>query len=216
MNGQQIVDAVVNEGGFDTSSTGIDRATVAGWVADRYRDLVVRAKWLMAIQTIATTVAQQADYALSDSIVEVEELKVGGMRYSAIGVEEMWDLDAARLELKPGFGGVFAPTYDAAGVTKLSLFPEPVTAGDAIDALVVLPPADFTDSSSFAPAVPTDFHRKLVDGAIAEGLAKIDERLNEATFYEQRWEATVEALARRKRSRVAQPVTTLRVSRRPR
>lgn len=216
MNGQEIVDAVVDEGGFDTSSTGIDRATVSGWVADRYRDLVVRARWRMAIQTIATTIAGEADYSLSDDVVEVDELKVNGTRYSAIGVEEMWDVDASLLGLKPGFGGVFAPTYDSTGATSIRLHPEPTTAGEDIDGLVVLQPVAFEDSSSFALAIPADFHRKLARGAIADGLALIDERLQEASVYEQEWEATVDALSRRKRSRVAQPVTTLRVSRRPR
>lgn len=216
MTGQEIVDAVIEEGGFDTSSTGIDRATVSGWVSERYKDLVVRAKWRMAITTIATTVSGEANYPLDDAIVEVDEIKVGGVRYSAVGVEEMWDIDSALLELKPGFGGVFAPTYDDQGNTSIRLNPQPVTAGTVIAGLVVLQPAPFQDASSFTPAIPADLHRKLVDGAIAEGLAKVDERLNEAGFYEGRWEQTVDALSRRKRSRVSQPVTRLRVTRRPR
>ncbi len=92
MTGKEVIDAVVLEGGFDTSSTGVTRATVVGWVLHRYRVMVARSKWRMLRSELGPTVAAQGLYTLPDTAVDVEQLYVDGRPYARVGSSELFEL----------------------------------------------------------------------------------------------------------------------------
>lgn len=216
MNGQAIVDAVILEGGFDTSSTGVTRATVVGWCRERYADLVVRARWYMETRQLAVTAAGEPTYLIPDEVVEVDVVRIGSRRWERVGPAEMFDLEGSDLGLSSDRAGVFAPWWDSSGSEGIRLWPAPTAAGVVIEALCSLQPPEFQDASSWSPLIPADMHRRVVDGAVAEGMRVIEERQDAAAGYEARFEGAVEALRMRKNSRIGSGPQRLLVFRRPR
>lgn len=217
MTGADIVDAVVSEGGFDTSASGVARTVVTGWCKARYDDLVIRARWRMAIVALGPTVAAEPDYALPDTTVEAESLRVDSSRpWARVGLTDVWSLETGDTILAALTPGVFGPYFDDAGASFVRLYPTPESAGLAIDALCAVAPVTFADSASFTPIVPIDFHRDLVRGATADGKRLVFGQQAEADADDAWWETRVEALRRRKLSRVGQGPQQLVVTRRPR
>ncbi len=202
MTGKEVIDAVVLEGGFDTSSTGVSRVTVTGWVLHRYRVMVARSKWRMLRSELGPTVAGQALYTLPDTAVDVEQLYVDSRPYGRVGSSELFELAAG--DLTTGGDGVFGPAWTSAGVAQIELYPVPEESGLTITALAASLPPDLADTDQSTPIVPVDFHRALVEGAVADGLRLIDERIQEAQAFEDRFDAAIEQLRRRKNSRVGQ------------
>jgi hypothetical protein len=191
---QQLIDAVRTEGGFDVSPE-----QAKAWILQRYKAMVARAGWRMATVDVAMSVAGESQYTLSDDLVDVRRVLVGGTPYDLISAEEMFDLKSGR-RFKTGVGGLFAPAWDADAGKFVEVYPAPDTDGEAISALAAVEPPDIETMES--PDIPVDLHEYLVDGAIAVGLARIDERLPEADRFEQRFEDGVEKLRRRRNTRV--------------
>lgn len=215
MFGSEIVDAVIQEGGFDTSSAGLSRVTVTGWVAGRYDEMVARARWRKAVRELGPTVALQPQYRVTDDIAELDLLRVGQAQYTRVGMEQLWLLQGGQARLD-GPGGVFAASFDDASRALVELWPVPAEAGTSIQALCVLLPGAFEDTPGFAPIIPRDFHRHLVNAAVADGLRLIDERLDDADRFELMFERQIQRLGKRQNSRIGQGVQQLQVSRRPR
>ena len=215
MTGDTIVDAVINEGGFSVSDTGIARTTVTAWCHAAYIEMVTRSRWALSIASLGTTAADTSEYSLSDSIIDIYEVKVGatGAPLPRVGVEDIWSLLASGTTLVAPTTMVYAGTFSSAGDGKLYLYPAPDTAGDTIYGLVASLPSAFTDSSGFAPSIPEDFHRALVWGALAEGYGVGEETLDQADYWRNRFETKIEELRRRKNSRVGQN-TVLSIRRR--
>lgn len=215
MTGDTIVDAVVNEGGFSVSDTGIARTTVTAWCHAAYIELVTESRWAQSIASLGTTVAGTAEYALADTIIDVYEVKVGatGRPLPRVGVDTIWNLIANEETLLGQTTMVYAGTFSNAGAGKLYLYPAPSTSGDTISGLVASLPSAFTDSAGFTPAIPEDFHRSIVYGALAEGYGVGEEALDQAAYWRERFETRIEKLRRRKNSRVGE-VTTLSIRRR--
>ncbi len=99
---------------------------------------------------------------------------------------------------------MFGPAWTSAGVAQIELYPVPEESGLTIIALAASLPPDLTDTDTTTPIIPVDFHRALVEGAVADGLRLIDERIQEAQAFEDRFDAAIEQLRRRKNSRVGQ------------
>jgi hypothetical protein len=213
VNGAAIVDAVVNQGGFDTTAGGVDRVTVTSVVAEAYVDQVVRARWRTAPTSLGPTVVDQGEYTLPDTVVEVDLLRVGGVPYARVGVEQLWDLRGGVRELEDA-AGVFAPYFEADGDEQVALHPVPTEAGLTIEGMCVLEPAAFADDAGFAPITPTDRHPDLIERAIVLLKRRLDEI--DADPGDAVWESRVEMLRRRKNSRVGQGVQRLSVRRRGR
>lgn len=194
MTRAQLRAKVLAEGGFDT-----DNATVDGWLNAVYRRLVADSLWRKAVVTIANTVAGTSAYALSDDVVDLEWARINGVRHYRVGTGELEDVRDG-IRSKTGSGGLFAPTFSATGVESIDLYPTPAASGLAIEALCALQAPELDDDAD-VPAVPLDFHEDLADAAIAYGLRRLDERLQDAAAYEQSFLIRVEELRRRRNSR---------------
>lgn len=193
---------VRTQGGFDTSTSNIAVADVQGWIQERYKQLVAKSKWRKAEITIATAVAGDYNYPLPLTVVDLEGLSISGVPYQEAGVDQLWRLRNGQLALGRGDNGYFGLEPLADGTQQVSLWPTPGSDqdGDAIVGLAALFPDPLVSGAS--PIVPDDFHEAIVWGAIATGLATIDERLDSAGYFEQQFAGAVEELKRRTNSRV--------------
>lgn len=216
MNGQSIVTAVVNQGGFDVSSSGLDRTDAAGWCGEVYNVLVVRSQWLRAITTLATTVAGQADYDWPAGVADVEQVRdTQGGRYGVVSVDELWDLSSSDLLLDSSSAPVIAPHYSEDGLTVgFTVWPTPATSGTVLEGLCTLFPEAFADDAGFTPVIPEDYHSCIIDGAIRVGRRRVEEQ-DVAVLVDDLLSAEVLALRARKLSQ-GPPVRQLTVLRRPR
>ncbi len=195
-----LVTRVQVEGGADTTTSGVTAATVKARLNDRYRQLVSWSKWNMASVSLGMTVIGQAEYALPSNVVDLAAVKVGTTPYARAGQEDLWSLTAGRTRLG-GDQGIFAPDYTAAGVHQIELYPVPTAAGDEITGLASVIPADLVNDSDI-PIIPEDFHYAIAEGAVADLLAFVDERPEQAVYFEERFAKAVDGLTRRKNSRI--------------
>jgi hypothetical protein len=195
----EIIAQVRSQGGIDASSD-----VVRGWVLDRIDRLVSRSKYRIAIQSVGTTAVGQEEYALDEDIVDLAKLKVDGVPYTLASIEELWDLkNGVAYTRGRGGGGFFAPSYGTTGddsADGFEIFPAPETAGLGMRGLVALRPEVTPDSSE--PPIPREFHHYIRAGAIADGLALMDERIAEAGAFEEVFEQGVVELSKRRKSRI--------------
>lgn len=191
---------VRTQGGFDTSTSNISPTDVQGWIQERYKQMVGRSKWRKAEEVLGTTAAGDFLYPLASNVVDVEGLNVDGDVYDPVGSDQLWRLRQGRMGVERGVDGYFGLGYLADGTVQVSLFPTPTTDGGVITGLVALYPDPLAAGQS--PIVPDEYHEALVWGAIATGLAEIEERLDSAGYFEQQFASAVEDLKRRANSRV--------------
>jgi hypothetical protein len=195
----EIIAQVRSQGGIDASSD-----VVRGWVLDRIDRLVSRSHYKRAVRAVGTTVAGESEYALEEEIVDLAKLKVDGVPYTLASIEELWDLkNGVAYQRGRGGGGFFAPSYSSSGsdaAEGFELFPEPDTDGLDIRALVSLRPDVTPDGEE--PPIPREFHHYIRAGAIADGLALMDERIGEAGAFEEVFEQGVVELSKRRKSRI--------------
>jgi len=202
---REIVQQARGEGGFDASEE-----TVKQWALDRYRRLVAESQWRRVEVNLSATVVGQAQYSLPDVVVDVRALKVGDSPYKRISVEELWDLKAGISSL--AVDGAFTSGYDVTEVAEsIEIYPVPETSGDVITALAAIWPADI--SLDTEPRIPRDFDHVIVEGVMADGLGRIDERLDQAAAWEGMFATGVEKLRRRRNSRVGSGPVRIRVGR---
>lgn len=194
MDFEELVAAVADQGGFDSRATGSSTSDIGGWINEAYRKMAVRARWRKAQVELAVTVADQAEYALSDDVLDIiEGITVDGAPYASTGQETLWRLKNGDASVD---SGVWAGDYTDTGAQQIELYPAPDEDGLSIQALALLAPS-VLEADGDTPIVPVDFHDAIVDGAIATGLRRIDERLAEADSFEARFREEIETLRRR-------------------
>jgi len=171
------------------------------WLNHLIREAAVETEWLRAAPTIQTTVAGQAEYVVATNVARIRNLRVGaGDPYERISFSTLWDLDSARVQQAWGSRNLFSESYDAAGSVKnVTLFPTPIKSGDAIQAEVVLYPADISGTAN--SPLPADFDLPLIHGAIAIGISFGDEDNASAQFHQAIYDAGKEKLRRLANSR---------------
>lgn len=197
---------VKDEGGLDATNSQI-----LGWLNEAQRIIVAGAKWRMAELTIGTTINGQASYAIPDEIVDLEGVTVDGSPYTRASVKDLWNVKAGRASLR-GTGGVFVPDFSISGddyVPGIELYPVPEADDLLIGGLAALQPVTLTESDSLG--VPEDIAPSLVDGAIGIGLRRMDERIPEADNLDARLQAGMQALTRRKNSRIGSGPVAIRL-----
>lgn len=193
-------------GGFDLADAKADEI-----LNDRYRVLVARARWRLATIDLGATVTGQVAYALPDEVVDLEQLSVGSIPYTRVGYRTLAEVRAGlRGVIRLSGEGLFAPAFGSDGTDQIELYPAPSEDGAEITGLAALEPATLVADGD-TPAIPVDLHDRIVDGAVAVGLALMDERLPEADRFEGRFEDGVTQLARRKNSRVGGGVVRIQV-----
>lgn len=210
---ENIVSAVVTQGGFDTASGDVSTATVQGWVNEVYKEVVAESKWMTAVETLAVTVAGQAAYDLPNSVVDVLGLALADSSgnpgdWEPVALEDLWALQRGRLALS-GSGGVFAQTAKADSTKQIQLFPVPTVNGAAITAMVALVPADLVNGST--PAFGDDLDGRLIDAATGLGLSRVENRPDLAESGDKRKQEMKDLLVRRRNSRAGSGNTRMRI-----
>lgn len=209
MKYEEIIARVKSEGGFD-----VDDPTVGGWVNQLHKEAVAAAQWMEAEIDLATTAEGVAAYDVPDNVADLASLwlEPGGKPgdWEIVGRTALRALKGGRSFLR-GSGGVFARAFTADGTHQVELFPVPAgeTAGLAIKADVALIPGDMKAGDT--PVIPADMHGRLLEGSIAIGLARIDERPDSAQVFQQRMAEMAEMLRRRKNSRIGSEPTRISV-----
>lgn len=194
MNFVEMIDEVRRAGGMD-----VDIGQASNWLNSRYKKLCVQSDWSKQIVEIDTTAVDQARYTLPDSISEVHEARVAGEPLARIGARTLWDLDAQRVHQSTETGFI-APVFSTTGQAQIELFPVPTTAGQLIEVLATVEPDGLSGQQT--PLVPHDFHKVIVEGAMADAFALLDENLQSADYYEQRFEKGISDLKLRQNRRV--------------
>lgn len=180
------------EGGIDAPD-----ATVDGWLNDRYRRLVTASKWRQSKVELGPTAAAQSTYEKPADVVDITTIWVDSAKYIPASVEEMVELQQNRAHLIDA-DGAFGDEYGPDGEELVELFPTPDTNDLTIIALAaVAPPVLEADEP---PVVPDEFMHFIVEGAIADGLGRMDERLAEAADWEVKFQTGVELLEQRRNS----------------
>jgi hypothetical protein len=189
------------------------RVNGLAYLNDRYRSMVVDAEWFQKEATLATTVADQAEYALPTGIEDLRAVYVGDTQYVPVSIEgfkSLSDPDSENWSSLP----VFAEDYTSAGVLQIQLSPTPDTSGDTITGLSSGNPTALTDTTNAAgtPSIPDDLHRYLRDGLWSDGFNEVDERPDMAQVYEQRFLEGIKKLVKRRNSRFGSGASRMGVS----
>jgi hypothetical protein len=204
MNVAGIIDAIVTEGGFDTSAVDTSRAVVLGWVQTRYDGALSASRYRKMAVEFGPTVVGQAQYAVPAHVLDLSRLRVGGSKpWLRVTLTELWEIQAGASWVYDA-AGVFAPNFEVDGDQVVELYPAPGKAGDAISTVCeVTDTTALADSGASTPNIPADLHRPiLVKGGIAEGLSTIEKRPDLAASFESEAAAAIKELKRRANSRI--------------
>lgn len=209
MDFDELVDGVLQEGGFDVS-----RGVAGGWLNEMQKTAVADSEWLKTKLQLATTSPGQAEYDIPGNVAQIMDLYLAGASgapgdWQRVSTTQMWEIQGGRQALR-GMGGVFAPTFGSVGEQRIELYPAPVEGGVPIVALVALIPPSM--DSGNVPVIPEDMHGDLKDGAIALGLLRIDERADSAASYEAKFQRMKQNLAKRAVKRVSGGASRMRVA----
>jgi hypothetical protein len=188
-----MVDEVRRAGGM-----AVDPSQAGAWVNDRYKSLCVRADYSRG-RVVIETVADQGEYALPEGVSTVHELRLETVPFRRVGSESGWDLVGGRV-YKRGTGGFYYPDFDVYGNHQVALHPTPDQDGLEIQMIATVTPDDLSGEQE--PQLPADFHRAVVEGALASAFGLVDENIATADRYEARFEQAVENLRMRMNKRL--------------
>ena len=194
MTGAAVITAILDEGGFDVS-----RTVALSWAQDRLTRANRRAEWNKKTVSLGNTVADQAEYTIPSDVLVLKDVDVGTARYTRVGPDRL----AALKHAEYSADYVYSPDWTTGAVEQIELYPVPSESGTAITGQAVVEPAALADTGAEITQLPAEFHQRvLVNGAIATGLARLDERIAEADRYEAEWASAVEEMRRLKISRI--------------
>lgn len=173
------------------------------WLLDRARVMNAEAAWLLT-EAPLVGVNGQIEYPLPDDLVRTEAVAVNGYPYARSTLSQ---LDVAKASRSPR--RIYADGVDSTGSSLISVFPAPSTGADITLRYLRDVPDDITGS----PPFPDDLHEPLVDGAIAVGLARMDERFDSAGYFDARFVDAIARLRRRRNSHIGRGGTPIRIVR---
>lgn len=219
----EAIAAVKSEGGFDSASTATPTATIRGWIWESVQTALAKSKYRRAALELGPAVSGTADYALPDHVLDVNALRVGaGLPYMEIpGIETLWALEAGRSTIWPGgflasFGDDADADADLDTLAQVKLWPTPGADQDGLPIVAdcaVSIPTESTDDAYVIP-LPLDVVRAIaVDGAIAIGRERVDERPDLAAGFAAKAESATGELVKRAQSRVGGRRAQLRLTR---
>jgi hypothetical protein len=181
---------------------GESTPTLQGWVQEAYRRAATESKWLTKNLAVGTTVAGTADYPIASDVLQLESVVIDGAEYGRVNEFDILDVQHGRAFVDVP---VFAQSFSGAGADQITLFPTPTTSGLAITGKAVMVPPDLVTGSGAgsAPVFTTDLHSVVLDGAIAIGYLRSDERPDMAGEHEQRFRDGVLRATRRRVKRAS-------------
>jgi hypothetical protein len=172
------------------------------WLLDRARVLNAESDWsLREIPLVGITGA--TEYPLPLDCLKTEAVVVGGYPYARSTLSA---LDIARVA--SARRRIYADGVDQIGTNLIALYPPPTNGVD----ITVRYLADVPDDRAGSPPFPEDIHQCLADGAIAYGMARMDERFDSAGYFDARFNDSIARLKRRRHSHVGRGGTPIRIS----
>lgn len=196
---QDLVTAVISEGGFDpgdVSGSPPSSPTVLRWLTNRHYKMVSRSKCYRKTVDIGPTVAGQRDYALGEDVVEIYEVLVGGIPYGRGRHVELAQGARGFLLLDDPDAGLMTAEESATGAREIALFPTPGTSGVSITVRAAWLPGELSVSDDATLRIPPDFRDALIAGGIATGLRRIEQRADLAAPFESEYSDACEELRR--------------------
>lgn len=174
------------------------------WLLDRARVLNAEASWILKTAIVPLTLARY--YALPSDAIWIEAVMLGPRPYQR---STLHALDA-RYSGSGGYwnSGVYAEGADDQGNLLMQIHPDTTNAE-----LNVRYVSDVPDARSSPAPFPVDFDEALVEGAIALGLARMDERFDSANYFDERFRNALDRLKRRRHGVVGRGATSIRVVR---
>jgi hypothetical protein len=169
------------------SLSGVDSATAQQRVLDRYRELVVQARWFVRDVSAGTTTAGTQEYALPASVAQIDLVRVGTGRFDGVPDRTLTDVADGRAVVSGDTTGIFSAGNLSTGLLAVRLFPVPTTTGLAI-----------TVRGALFPPAMIGTHPWIVDAAAGTGLAREDEASADAQAAEGLWQQRIAQLASRR------------------
>jgi hypothetical protein len=173
---------------------------IFGWLLDRSRVLNAEAAWLL--RTAGVSIDGTRSYLLPADCVWVEAVLLGNTPYQR---STMHQLDSIYNGGVVPPVGVYADSADEGGQPLLQIYP------DTTGILTVRYVGDVPDDRTIPAPFPPDFDAALVEGAIAIGLARMDERFDSAGYFDERFVNAIARLKRRRHGHVGRGATKIRV-----
>lgn len=173
-----------------------------GWLLDRARVMNTVAGWYVKEAELIGTSPGAREMALPVDCMRTEAVAVDGRPYRRVTLSEMDALIAGYSTRSAYSDGV-----DQFGSNSIAL--NPVLTAPAVAVLRFL--ADVPDDRTGSPPFPLDFHSALAEGAIATGLARMDERFDSAGYFDARFVDATNRLRLRRNSHVGRGPIPLRV-----
>lgn len=183
-------------GQFDAS-----RSLIVQWTNERQARMVAESLWRAVEREVAVSVAGQAVYLLSDEMVRLRGLKVGGVVYGPASRDQMWALADPTNQARLSGPGVYAESVGSDGELGVELYPAPSEAGlSIVGQMAWRPPALAADGDE--PVLPEEFQPYLLDGVVAQAYEELDGRWDLAKPHEDRFAEGIVRLTRLRNARV--------------
>lgn len=177
------------------------------WLLDRARVMNAESQWLLTevnLPAIDGGANGEWEYQLPADLLKTEAVVINGVPFRRATLAQMDDARA-----RSSYRRIYADAVDPVFTTRmLSLWPPPEGANVQI---VLRYLRDVPDDRAGSPPFPSDLQSVLADGAIATGLARMDERFDSASYFDARFTDGVARLKRRRNSRVGRGGTRIRV-----
>lgn len=178
----------------------VDPDTAWAWLLDRSRVLNAETAWLFLEGALDAPMDPDGRYyQLPDDLVWLEAVIVGGLPYQRSTLHAMdarWTGDTGNAS------GIYA---SGQGSDELQIHPP--NPADVVIRYV----QDVADDRTAAPPFPTDFDGALIDGAVAVGLARMDERFDSASYFDAKFGSAIERLKRRRHALAGRGATAIRI-----
>jgi hypothetical protein len=177
------------------------------WLLERARVMNAEASWLLtevSIPAITGGANGEWEYQLPDDIVRTEALIINGVPFRRATLAQMDDARACS-SIQPIYSDAVDPVLKS---QMLAIWPPPD--GTAVE-IILRYLRDVADDRTGAPPFPNDLHSAIADGAIATGLARMDERFDSAGYFEARFTDATSRLKARRHSRAGRGGTRIRV-----
>lgn len=179
----------------------VDPSVALAWLLDRARVLNAEARWLFVTGT--ATPSGDVDgryYDLPEETIWLEAVLVNGIPYQRSTQHAM---DARWAGNTGNTAGIYA-LGGSEGIFQIHPRTiSPVEIRHVYDVVVF--------DSAEQPPFPTDFYEALVDGAVAIGLARMDERFDSAGYFDAKFGSAIDRLRRRRHAQVGRGATPIRV-----
>jgi hypothetical protein len=171
------------------------------WCLERARVLNAEAAWLLdEIGFVASD--GQTEWAPPSEWVKLEAVTVNACPFRRSTPGQM---DYARSTYSTR--RLYAEGVDETGARFIEFNP-PLSTGNEVTVRFL---ADVPDDRLGSPPFPSDLQAIIADGAIAVGLARMDERFDSAAYFDAKFADGIQRLKRRRHSHVGRGGTPIRL-----